>query len=113
MTKHDKFLEKILIGNSDANIYFEDLCNLLKKIGFEERIRGSHNIFRKDGVLEKINLQQDENKANPYQVKQVRNIIVEYKLGEILMYKYEVIIFWSNEDKLFYVVHKPSAGLLM
>jgi len=57
------------------------MCNLLRKIGFEERIRGSHHIFRKDGLLEKINLQQDGNKAKPYQVKQVRNIIVEYKLG--------------------------------
>ena len=81
MTKHKKVLQKILTGKSDANIYFEDLCNLLKKLGFEERIRGSHHIFRKDGVLEKINLQQDGNKAKPYQVKQVRNVIIEYKLG--------------------------------
>jgi hypothetical protein len=81
MTKHEKVLQKILTGKSDANIYFEDLCNLLKKLGFEERIRGSHHIFRKDGVLEKINLQQDGNKAKPYQVKQVRNVIIEYKLG--------------------------------
>ena len=81
MTKHEKLLLKILSGSSDANIYFEDLCNLLKKLGFEERTRGSHHIFRKDGVSEKINLQRDGNKAKPYQVKQVRNVIVKYKLG--------------------------------
>lgn len=72
---------KILIGTSDANIYFEDLCNLLKNLGFEERIRGSHHIFRKEGVVEKTNLQRDKDKAKPYQVKQVRNVILKYKLG--------------------------------
>jgi len=81
MAKYEKLLLKILDGSSDANIYFDDLCSLLKKLGFEERVRGSHHIFRKDGMLEKINLQQDGNKAKPYQVKQVRNIIVEYRLG--------------------------------
>jgi predicted RNA binding protein YcfA (HicA-like mRNA interferase family) len=50
-------------------------------LGFEVRIRGSHHIFRKEGVVEKINLQRAGNKAKPYQVKQVRNVIVKYKLG--------------------------------
>ncbi len=54
----------------------------MAKLGFEERIRGSHHIFRKVGVTEKINLQKEGNKAKPYQVKQVRNVIVKYKLGE-------------------------------
>lgn len=39
-------------------------------------------MFRKEGVVEKINLQRDGNKAKPYQAKQVRNFIVKYKLGE-------------------------------
>ncbi len=43
--------------------------------------RGSHHILRKEGVAEKINLQRAGNKAKPYQVKQVRNVIVKYKLG--------------------------------
>jgi predicted RNA binding protein YcfA (HicA-like mRNA interferase family) len=81
MGKHEKLLLKILSGSSDANIDFEDLCNLLKDFGFEMRVRGSHHIFRKEGVAEKINLQQDGNKAKPYQVRQVRNVLVKYKLG--------------------------------
>ncbi|HHN65027.1 MAG TPA: type II toxin-antitoxin system HicA family toxin [Nitrospirae bacterium] len=81
MGKYEKLILQILSGTSDANIKFEDLCNLLKKLGFEMRVRGSHHIFRKEGIVEKINLQQDGNKAKPYQVKQVRNIIVKYKLG--------------------------------
>ena len=51
-------------------------------LGFEERVRGSHHVFRKRGVEEKINLQRDDNKAKPYQVKQVRQILVRYKLGD-------------------------------
>jgi predicted RNA binding protein YcfA (HicA-like mRNA interferase family) len=81
MGKHEKLLLKILSGTSDANIHFDDLCDLLKSYGFEVRIRGSHHMFRKEGVVEKINLQRDGNKAKPYQVKQVRNVIVKYKLG--------------------------------
>ena len=54
---------------------------MLKNLGFEERIRGSHHTFRKEGIVEKINLQKDKDKAKPYQVKQVRNVIVKYKIG--------------------------------
>ena len=82
MGKYDKLLLQILRGSADANISFDDLCNLLKKIGFEERIRGSHHIFRKDGISEKINLQRDGSKAKIYQVRQVRNIILKYNFGE-------------------------------
>lgn len=81
MGKHEKLLLKILGGTSDANIQFEDLCSLLKHLGFAMRIKGSHHMFRKETIIEKINLQRDGNMAKPYQVKQVRNVIVKYKLG--------------------------------
>jgi predicted RNA binding protein YcfA (HicA-like mRNA interferase family) len=81
MAKYEKLLLKILSGTSDANIAFNDLIDLLKAIGFETRVRGSHHIFRKEGIKEKVNLQRDGNKAKIYQVKQVRNIILKYKLG--------------------------------
>jgi len=45
------------------------------------RVRGSYHLFRKEGTVEKISLQREGNKAKPYQVKQVRNIILKYKLG--------------------------------
>lgn len=73
MGKYEKPLQKILSGRSDTNLNFDDLCNLLKKLEFQERISGSHHIFRKEGIEEKINLQKDGNKAKPYQVRQVRN----------------------------------------
>ena len=49
MGKYDKLLSKILEGTSDANIRFDELCQLLLKLGFEERICGSHHIFRREG----------------------------------------------------------------
>ena len=76
-----KLLATILSGRSDANISFSDLCNLLRRLGFEERIRGSHHIFHREGVDEIVNLQPIGAKAKPYQVKQVRNIILKYRLG--------------------------------
>ncbi|MFH1603877.1 MAG: type II toxin-antitoxin system HicA family toxin [Pseudomonadota bacterium] len=81
MAKYDDLLARILRGTSDANIPFNDLRQLLRRLGFEERIRGSHHIFRKAGVEEKLNLQRDNAKAKVYQARQVRAIIVRYKLG--------------------------------
>ena len=81
MGKYDKLLLQILRGASDANIPFDDLCQLLRRLGFEERIRSSHHLFRKAGVEEKINLQREGSKAKVYQVRQVRAIILRYNLG--------------------------------
>jgi predicted RNA binding protein YcfA (HicA-like mRNA interferase family) len=81
MSKLDKILEKILRGTSDANINFEDLRQLLNSLGFDERIRGSHHIYTKTKAIEIINLQPKGSKAKPYQVKQIRNLILKYKLA--------------------------------
>jgi len=81
MGKHERLLLKILRGGSDANIPFEDLRQLLFHLGFEERIRGSHHLFRKTGIEEKINLQRDGKNAKVYQVRQVRSIILRNNLG--------------------------------
>ena len=72
--------DRILRGTSDANIPFAELCGLLRRLGFVERIRGSHHIFSKQGVEEILNLQPKGAKAKSYQVKQVRNVILKYKL---------------------------------
>ena len=82
MSKHDRLLEKILRGTSDADIPFDGLCNLLSRLGFRLRIRGSHHIFWQEGMVEILNLQPRGSKAKPYQVKQVRNAILKYKLTD-------------------------------
>ncbi len=69
MGKYDKLIDKILRGSADANIPFDDLRGLLIRLGFDERIRGSHHVYRKEGIEEKLNLQQDDSKAKPYQVR--------------------------------------------
>jgi predicted RNA binding protein YcfA (HicA-like mRNA interferase family) len=84
MGKYDNLLLEILTGTSDSNISFNELCHLLKRLGFAERIKGSHHMYRKQGVEEKINLQKEGNHAKPYQVKQVRKIILQYKLTDEL-----------------------------
>jgi predicted RNA binding protein YcfA (HicA-like mRNA interferase family) len=56
---------------------------LLESLGFEKRVKGSHHLFRKTGVEERINLQREGNNAKPYQVKAVRAVILKYKLGEV------------------------------
>jgi predicted RNA binding protein YcfA (HicA-like mRNA interferase family) len=80
MAYYKKLLVRILSGTSDANIPFDDICQLMKKLGFAERIRGSHHIFTKDGIKEILNLQPKGTSAKPYQVKQIRTVVVKYKL---------------------------------
>lgn len=84
MTQLNKLLTKILSGTSDQNIDFEDLRKLLNVLQFSERIKGSHHIFFKEGIEEIINIQSNSGKAKAYQVKQVRNLILKYKLGDKL-----------------------------
>jgi len=81
MGKYEKLFFQILRGTSDANIAFDDLRQLLLRLGFEERRRGSHHTFRKERIEEKINLQKDDSKAKAYQVRQVRAVILKNKLG--------------------------------
>ena len=57
------------------------MCQLLIRLGFDERIRGSHHIFTKEGVEEILNLQLKQAKAKAYQVKQVREMLLKYQLG--------------------------------
>ena len=79
--RRDKTLDRILRGTSDANVPFAELRRLLHRLGFDERIRGSHHIFTKENIEEILNLQPKGTRAKPYQVKQVRNIILKYRLA--------------------------------
>jgi hypothetical protein len=83
MTRIDKILEQVLRGTSDANIAFSSVRRLLARLGFQERVTGSHQIFTRTGVDEILNLQARGAKRKPYQVKQVRSVIPRYKLAEI------------------------------
>lgn len=80
MSKLEKTILSILSGASDANINFRELQGVLDSLGFSYRIKGSHHIYSHDFVNEIINIQPLGSKAKAYQVKQVPNIIIKYKL---------------------------------
>lgn len=82
MGKYEKLKQKILQGTSDSNIDFSDLCQLLSRLGFQQRIKGDHHIFTKDSIEEIINIQPQSSKAKAYQVKQIRKLITKYYLGD-------------------------------
>ena len=81
MGQREKFIIKILSGASDNNINFTEMCNLLKSFDFSLRTKGDHHIFSRIDIEEIINIQPKNGKAKTYQVKQIRNIIIQYKLG--------------------------------
>jgi hypothetical protein len=76
-----ELIKRVLSGLSDKNIGFNDLRKLLLSFGFNERIKGDHHIFSKIEIEEIINIQPvKDGKAKAYQVKQIRNVILKYKL---------------------------------
>ncbi|MBI3735093.1 type II toxin-antitoxin system HicA family toxin [Candidatus Sumerlaeota bacterium] len=84
MGRFEKLYEHILLRRSDSNVPFEGMRGLLLRLGFDERIKGDHYIFSRRGIEEILNLQPLQGKGKPYQVKQVREIILKYdlRLGE-------------------------------
>ncbi len=62
MSRHEKLLERLRDRQRDATWDFDELCQLLQRLGFEMRIGGSHHFFRKSGVAEAINLQPQKGK---------------------------------------------------
>lgn len=81
MTSIPKLITAVLSGTRDSNIAFSDLQKMLESLGFSCRIKGDHFIYWQNGVEEIINIQPDGNKAKAYQVRQVRNVILKYRLG--------------------------------
>ena len=73
--------DKLLLGGSDASLDFESVCTMLRHLGFSERRSGgSHRIFHKEEVAEIINLQPRGGEGKPYQMKQIRQILLKYNL---------------------------------
>jgi len=78
--KGQKIYQRILAGRADHNIAFDDLRLLLSSVGFRERMKGGHHIYTKEAIEEIINIQEKRGKAKPYQVRQIRQILVKYKV---------------------------------
>ncbi len=83
MSKKEKLLLKLIVGNADNNFDLDDLVQILIRFDFEERKTGggSHRIFTKENVEGIINLQKTKDgKAKSYQVKQVRDFLIANKI---------------------------------
>ncbi|MDR3344563.1 MAG: type II toxin-antitoxin system HicA family toxin [Oscillospiraceae bacterium] len=81
MSQREKVFLQILCGTQDKNILFSDLQSVLAHLGFDLRIKGDHFIYTRSDVEEIINIQPNGKAAKPYQVKQVRNILIHYQMG--------------------------------
>jgi len=82
MSRIDKLLQKIIRGNSDSNIRFDDLCKVLDYFGFQNRLKGSHHIYYRYDVKEIINLQPKDGLSKSYQVKQIRDVLIKYNINK-------------------------------
>lgn len=77
--KPEKLLAQILIQRK--GVRFADFRALVEAFGFRlDRINGSHHIFKRDGIPELINLQNDSGEAKPYQIRQFLSLVEKYGL---------------------------------
>ncbi|MXX48302.1 MAG: type II toxin-antitoxin system HicA family toxin [Chloroflexi bacterium] len=83
MNRHQRLLNRILDGRNLANIRFADVRALLVRMGFEERIRGSHHSYRMAGVVDKVNLQPIGSDAKPYQLRELRKTLLNHDLRKV------------------------------
>lgn len=81
MATIEKLYISILSGMQDKNIKFKDLQKLLDTLGFDCRIKGDHFIYSYKNLRENINIQPHGNMAKPYQVRQVRLFLQNYKIS--------------------------------
>ncbi len=85
MGRWRKLYDRILSGRSDNSIPFDQARSLLLHLGFEERVRGSHHIFKLQDVPKRINLQPtNEGTCKAYQLRQLRALLKRYNLREEL-----------------------------
>ena len=77
-----RLLQEILARQTGANIRFGDLRRMLMRLGFNERISGSHHIFSKTGIPEHINIQPNRGQVKAYQLQQIRKVVEKYGLTE-------------------------------
>lgn len=77
--KKDKIFQKLISGSK--NITYAELLLIIEAFGFiEVRSKGSHHLFKKEGIEEFINIQNVDGKAKPYQIKQFLSIVEKYNI---------------------------------
>ena len=72
-------LEAVIRG--EGVVPFRDLQALLAKLGFTlRRVSGSHHIYLHPKATRPINIQPKGKDAKPYQIRQLRDMIEEFRL---------------------------------
>ena len=75
-----QLLNRLLQGNLH-NVAFNDMMSLVEGFGFrQERISGSHHIFRHAVTGAKLNLQPYDGEAKPYQIRQFLKLVEQMNL---------------------------------
>jgi len=79
MASVKRVFDAVLAGRGSIN--FRDLERLLLRLRFRlDRTRGSHRIYLHPKVSRPLNIQPMGKDAKPYQVRQVRDMIIEFDL---------------------------------
>ena len=74
-----KLLEKL--ENNQKNVRYGDFVSLIQAFGFKRtRGEGSHEIFRRTGITDIVNIQNNKGNAKPYQIRQFLSLIEIYDL---------------------------------
>lgn len=74
-----KLLARIL--THPTNVRFSEFCRLVEAFGFsEDRVSGSHHIFKHPQVQELVNVQDFRGEAKPYQIRQFLKLVERYNL---------------------------------
>jgi predicted RNA binding protein YcfA (HicA-like mRNA interferase family) len=72
-------VDRVLAGR--GTVRYRDLERLLGRLGFVlARVSGSHRIYRHPKVPRPLNVQPQGAEAKRYQVKQLRDMIIEFHL---------------------------------
>lgn len=103
MGKYSKLMQKILVGEADSNIDFVSLCHLLSRLGFDQRVKGDHHIFT-PGMLQRLSTCNPRG-VRPSRIRSNRSETCWSPTGwgAPMSIKYELIIYWSEEDGSFLV----------
>lgn len=63
------------------NVSFDDFENLIRGFGFMlRRSSGSHRIYVRPGIADRVNVQARRGEAKPYQVRQFLDLIEKHQL---------------------------------
>lgn len=81
MSKKEKLIAKILSGEHDGNVTFDELMNCLSRLGFSIRNTGGSHFVASRPNESPLTLQpRKDGKAKPYQLEQVRIHLNKYGL---------------------------------